>query len=110
MVNNDQIGIHLVPTIGERTWESKGSKHIQVLGVEDKRQVTLVVSFTTNGNLLPRQVIFLDTTHRCLLPLNEGKQKCINSVWDLTFNENRWFTIETTKDFVCKILLACLHK
>jgi hypothetical protein len=67
VVNIDQIGIHLVPTIGERTWESKGSKHIQVLGVEDKRQVTIVVSSTANGNLPPGQVAFTSTTHRCLL-------------------------------------------
>ncbi len=30
IVNNDQIGIHLVPTVGECTWESRGSKHIHV--------------------------------------------------------------------------------
>jgi hypothetical protein len=53
MVNIDQTGIHFVPTTGERTWENKGSKHIQVLRVKDKRQVTLMLSFTTNGNLLP---------------------------------------------------------
>jgi hypothetical protein len=28
MVNNDQIRIHLVPIVGERTWENKGIKHI----------------------------------------------------------------------------------
>jgi hypothetical protein len=29
--------------IGERTWESKRSKYIQVLGVEDKPQITMEV-------------------------------------------------------------------
>jgi hypothetical protein len=77
VVNIDQIEIHLVPTVGERSWENKGSKHIQVLGVEDKRQVTLVVSFATNGNLLPGQVVFTCTTFRCLPPLNEGNLKKI---------------------------------
>ncbi len=67
--------------------------------MEDKRQVTLVVSSTTNGNLLLGQVVFIDTTHRCLLP-NEGKQKCINSNWDFILNENHWSTLETMKDFV----------
>jgi hypothetical protein len=110
VVNTDQTRIHLVPTPGERTWESKGSKHIQVLRVEDKRQVTLVVSFTVNGNLLLEQVVFISTTHRSLPPSNEGKQKCINSSWDLTFSENHWSTLETTKDFVRKVLFAYLHK
>ncbi len=100
MVNNIQTIIHLVSTIGERTWENKGSKHIQVLGVEDKKQVILVVSSVTNGNLFHGQVVFTGTTHRCLPPSNEGKLKCINSSWGLTFNENHWSTLETMKNFV----------
>jgi hypothetical protein len=54
VVNSEQFGIHLVSTIGERTWESKG---IQVLGVENKRQVTMVVSSIANEYLLPRQFV-----------------------------------------------------
>ncbi len=110
VVNTNQTRIHFVPIIGERTWENKGSKHIQVLGVEDKRQVTLVLSFVANGNLFPRQVVFTSTTHRCLPPSNEGKIKCINIGWDFTLSENHWSTLETMKDFVCKVLLAYLHK
>ncbi len=34
VVNTKEIGIHFVPIDGEKTWENKGSKHIQVLGVE----------------------------------------------------------------------------
>jgi hypothetical protein len=37
IVNNDQTSVCLVPIARERTWESKGLKHIQVLGVDDKR-------------------------------------------------------------------------
>jgi hypothetical protein len=69
-----------------------------------------VVSFTVNGNLLLGQVVFIGTTHRCLPPSIEGKQKCINSSWHFTFSENHWSTLETTKDFVRKVLLAYLHK
>jgi hypothetical protein len=108
VVNTSQNGIHLVLTVGERTWENKGSKHTQVLGVEDKRQITLVVSSTTNGNLLPGQILFIGTTHRCLPP--SRKLKCINSGPDLKFNENHWSTLEIMKDFVHKLLLAYLHK
>jgi hypothetical protein len=53
VVNIDQTRVHLVPTRGDRTWETKGAKHIQILGIEDKRQITSVVSFVTNGTLLP---------------------------------------------------------
>jgi hypothetical protein len=53
VVNSDETGILLVPTTKERTWESKGSKHIHVLGIEDKRQVTMVVSSSTTKQLSP---------------------------------------------------------
>jgi hypothetical protein len=78
VVNTNQTRIHFVPTTGKRTWENKSSKHIQVLGVEDKKQVTLVLSSVANGNLFPRRVVFTSSTHRCLPPSNEGKLKCFN--------------------------------
>ncbi len=28
VVNNDQTKIHLVPTVGKKTWKNKGTKHI----------------------------------------------------------------------------------
>jgi len=38
--------------------EKNGSKDIHVLGVEDKRQIIIVISSTTNGSSLLLQVIF----------------------------------------------------
>jgi hypothetical protein len=58
IVNIDQIGVHLVPIGGDRTWERKRTKHIQVLRIEDKRQITTFVSSSTNGSMLPLQVVF----------------------------------------------------
>jgi hypothetical protein len=37
VMNNDPNGIHLAPNGAERTWEPKGTKNVQVLGLEDKR-------------------------------------------------------------------------
>jgi hypothetical protein len=109
VVNNDQTCVHLIPKTKERTWENKGSKRIQVFEVENKTQITMVVSSTTNGFLLPLQIVFTGTTHRYLPPSNEGKEKCMNSCWDLTFSENHWSTLETKKQFVHKILSPYLH-
>jgi hypothetical protein len=36
-INTNHIGIHIIHTSGERTWEKKGSKDIHILGVENKR-------------------------------------------------------------------------
>jgi len=40
----NQTRIHLIHTNEARTWKTNGSKHRNVLGVEDKRQITIAVS------------------------------------------------------------------
>lgn len=57
----------LIPTIGERTWETKGTKHIQVLKGGRKMQVTLVVHLVVNRFLLPFQILFTSIILRSLL-------------------------------------------
>ncbi len=52
VVNSDQTRVHLVPIVRKRTWENKGTKHIKVLRMEDKRQITIVVSSTVDGLFL----------------------------------------------------------
>jgi hypothetical protein len=104
MVNTDQTGIHLIPIGGTRTWAEKGSKHVLVHGQDDKRQITVSVSSSAVGNLLPFQAIFTSTTHRCLPPQNEGSELCEEAGWHLTYSGNHWSNLDTCKDFVKKIL------
>ena len=58
VVNTDQTRIHLVPTSGTETWKKKGSKHVAVIEIEDKRQVTVTVSSSLSSNILHFQVFF----------------------------------------------------
>jgi hypothetical protein len=44
VVNTNQTGVHLVPTGRDQTWERKGIKHIQIIRIKDKKQITIVVS------------------------------------------------------------------
>ncbi len=73
VINTEQTRVHLVPTRGDRMWETKGTKHIQVLGIKDKRKIKAIVSSSTNGTLLPLQIVFQGTTNHSLPPMNEGK-------------------------------------
>ncbi len=75
-MNSDQIRVHLVPNGNEKTWEPKGTKHVQMLGLEDKRQVTMVVSSTTIEDLFPPQIVFTGVTLKTLPPNNNGKTYC----------------------------------
>ena len=75
VVNSDQTGIHLVPTGGARTWDTKGIKQVSVYGLEDKRQVTVVVSSAATGEVLPFQVVFQGLTSRALPPLKQWQTR-----------------------------------
>jgi hypothetical protein len=65
MINTYYTWIHVILTCKEITWEKKGSKAIHVFGVEDKKQITIVVSFAPNGSSLPLQVTFIGSYHGC---------------------------------------------
>ena len=55
VINMDQTGMNLVP-VGKFTYAKKGQKHVQLLGLDDKRQLTLVPAITAAGAPLPLQV------------------------------------------------------
>ena len=105
VVNTDQTGIHLVPTGGSRTWETKGAKHIRIHGQDDKRQITVAVSSAASGKCLPFQAIFQGITNRSLPKLEGGRYDCEHARWNLTFSHNHWSTLDTCKEFVEKILV-----
>jgi hypothetical protein len=108
VVNSNQTEIHLVRNGGERTLEPKGPKHVQMLGLEDKKQITMIVSSSVARDLLPPQILFIGTTFKSFPPNNQGKTNIIKDDKDLTFSENHWSSLEITKKFVTNIYLLYL--
>jgi hypothetical protein len=106
VVNTVQTNIYLVPIGGARTWETKGSKHVLIHGVDDKRQFTVAASSAASGEVLPFQVIFQGLTSCSLPPLNDGRHDCNNVGWHLTQSSNHWSTLDTCKEFVQTILVT----
>ena len=98
------MGIHLIPSTSGRIWDSKDTKDIKILGMDDKRQITCVVSYSAVGELLPAQVIFIGITKQNLPKHSEGKDKCLVVEWHFTFSRNHWSTLQTSKQFVEEIL------
>ena len=84
-VNTYQIGLHIVAT------------HVDVLGMEDKRQVIVVVSTTAIRISLPFQVITAGTIVRSLLPTSVGREKCIQTRFFFANSCNHWSTQENFK-------------
>jgi len=105
VVNNDQIGIHLVPTIGKCTWENNGSKHVHVLGIEDKRQVIVIISSFVTWVLLPLQIIFTSTTPWTLPPNNNQRKMCVTNGWELNYSDNHWSNLEMTIQYVENVMV-----
>ncbi|KAH3834639.1 hypothetical protein DPMN_107971 [Dreissena polymorpha] len=64
-INWDQTGCHMVPG-GEWTMEEKGTAQVSITGLDDKRQITVLLAVTKSGCLLPPQVIYAGKTERCL--------------------------------------------
>jgi hypothetical protein len=63
---------------GENTQEQKGTKHVQMLGLEDKRKIIMVVSFSVVGNLLPLQTVFTNITFISTKQPRKGK---LHQIW-----------------------------
>jgi hypothetical protein len=53
--------------------------------------------------------VFIGITLQSLAPNNQGKTNYIKGGWDLTFSENHWSSLETTKKFVTNILFPYLQ-
>lgn len=55
VVNLDQTAVRMVPA-GNWTMAAKGSKQVPLMGLEDKREITTLLSIAADGHMLPAQV------------------------------------------------------
>ena len=83
IVNWDQTGLKYVPA-SNWTFADKGSKRVEIAGLDDKRQLTVLLSCTMKGKLLPTQIIYAGKTPACLPKADYP------SDWFLTYTENHW--------------------
>ena len=65
VINFDQTGINCMP-VSSWTMEKEGSKRVEIIGKDDKCQITAVLAGTVNGNFSPVQLVYKGTTKRCL--------------------------------------------
>ena len=82
----------------------EGSKRVDIVGMDDKRQITAVFGCTMEGEFLPPQVIYGGKTPRCL-----PSAKFPDS-WDITFSQNHWANEKTTESYLQNILLPFIKQ
>ena len=85
IINWDQTGSKLVP-VSEWTIEREGTKQVAIIGQEDKREVTVLMSITAFGDLRPFQVIYQEKTVGC-----HAKVTFPND-WNITQSDSHWST------------------
>ena len=101
VINWDQTGIHYVP-VSSFTMEKEGTRRVELVGIDDKRQITAVFVGTMAGDFLPIQSIYKGKTSKCLPSVDFPEE------WHITYTENHW-AIESTmlsfwKKFFSRIL------
>ena len=103
ILNWDQTGIKNIPC---STWtmERQGAKRVQMVGVNDKRQITAIFCGILLGDFLPVQLIYKGKTPRCH-PHFE-----FPSGWHITHSPKHWSTEQTMLQYVEHIILPYMEK
>lgn len=103
IVNFDQTGINYVPA-GSWTMEKQGSKRVELIAADDKRQITAVFAGTLTGYFLPPQLVYKGTTARCLPSVKFPDD------WSITCSSNHWANETTMKEYIHKIVIPYFVK
>ena len=75
-----------------------GSRQVDIVGLNDKREITVLLSVLSAGQLLPPQVIYMEKTNLYHLTIT------IPHGWYVTYLDNHWSTVVTMLQFVEKVL------
>jgi hypothetical protein len=75
-----------------------GAKQVAIAGVDDKRQITMVLANTPTGDVLPPQVVYQGLTNRCHPTYK------FPTGWHITHTANHWSNEETMLEYVKHIL------
>ena len=103
ILNWDQIGIKVVPS-SMWTMEECGAKRVEMVGVNDKRQITAVFCGSLTGDFLPVQVIYKGKTSRC------HPRFTFPPGWHITHSPRYWSTEQTMVEYVEHIVVPYIDK
>ena len=79
--------------------EKEGSKRVEVVGINDKRQITAVFAGSITGNFLPIQLVYQGKTSRCLLAVD------FPTAWNIAHTINHWCNEETMILYIQSIII-----
>ena len=97
VVNWDQTGVRIVPS-GNWTMEKKRSCQVAIAGLNDKREIIVLLAVNMLGETLPSQVIYQATTDRC-----HARYDFPDS-WNITHTASHWSTESTIFEYLEKVV------
>ena len=103
VINWDQTAIHYVPR-SHWTMAKAGSQRVEVVGLDDKRQITALFGCTITGDFLPMQLIYQGKTKACHAQVNFPKD------WSITHTPNHWSNEDTMVEYIEKVFLPYVCK
>ena len=103
IINWDHTGIKYVP-VSCWTLEKKGSKHVEIAGVDDKRQFTALLAGTLAGQFLPAQLIYAGKTPACM------PKTSFPSDGHVTFTPNQWSNEDTMLAYIENVIVPYVVK
>lgn len=78
---------------------------MEIVGLEDKRQITALLSCAMSGDLLPPQLLYQGKTTQCTPTTVQFPND-----WDVHFSENHWSNEDTMCRFIDTILVPYINK
>ncbi|KAI0772980.1 hypothetical protein BD413DRAFT_473705, partial [Trametes elegans] len=108
ILNADQAGILLMPS-GKQTYEVKGSKDVTVHAHDEKRQMTIVVASSLDGQLLPFQSVWGGSS-AASLPSKEAPRQAEADKLGFVYahgDTRHWSSRDTTKQASSLISMSC---
>ena len=103
VINWDHTAINYVP-VSSWTMEKEGSKKVEIVAKDDKRQITAVFGCSMAGDFLPVQLLYQGKTTRSLPHFQFPEN------WHVTSTPNHWANEDTTKLYIEKIIFPYLRK
>ena len=111
-INSDQTQVVYAP--GNRmTWSPIGAKQVAIVGVDEKRAFTLMVSVAADGTLLPFQAIYMGSTKASLpnpAATNYSDLQQAGFKLEASGTKTYWSNQMTMKSFVNTALVPHLDK
>ena len=104
VINWDHTAMKIVPS-SQWMMEKRGTKRVEIAGIDDKRQITAVFACTMSGRFLPMQLIYKGTTRKCL-----PKRVDFPSDWDVTFTANHWANESTTVSHLKNVIVPYIKQ